>query len=105
MGRGEEANVATLQEVLDLGSSKGVRRVELKVSAMIGRWQHFTLPAHRLNADLIADGQGFDGSSFRGFQQIHESDMLLMPDLDTAVIDPAHEMSTLSMICDVADPL
>jgi glutamine synthetase len=97
--------VATLQEVLDLASSRGVRRVDLKVSDMLGRWQHFTLPAHRLNADLIADGQGFDGSSFRGFQQIHESDMLLMPDLDTAVIDPAYETPTLSMICDVADPL
>ncbi|MGE0228944.1 MAG: type I glutamate--ammonia ligase [Dehalococcoidia bacterium] len=101
----EEANVATLQEVLDLASSRSVRRVDLKVSDLIGRWQHFTLPAHRLNADLIADGQGFDGSSLRGFQQIHESDMLLMPDLETAVIDPAYDTPTLSLICDVADPL
>ncbi|HRC62464.1 MAG: type I glutamate--ammonia ligase [Dehalococcoidia bacterium] len=97
--------MATLQEVLDLASSRSVRRVDLKVADLLGRWQHFTLPAHRLNADLIADGQGFDGSSFRGFQQIHESDMLLMPDLDTAVIDPAYDTPTLSLICDVADPL
>jgi glutamine synthetase len=97
--------VATLQEVLDLANSRSVRQVDLKVSDLIGRWQHFTLPAHRLNADLIADGNGFDGSSLRGFQQIHESDMLLMPDLETAVIDPAYETPTLSMIGDVADPL
>ena len=73
--------------------------------SLFGRWQHFTLPAHRFDADLIADGSGFDGSSLRGFQQIHESDMLLMPDLDTAAIDTVYTSPTLSLICDVADPL
>jgi glutamine synthetase len=97
--------VTTLQEALDMVRAQDVKRVDLKVADLFGRWQHFTVPVHRLNADLVADGNGFDGSSLRGFQQIHESDMLLMPDLDTAVIDPIFQMSTLSFICDVADPL
>jgi glutamine synthetase len=97
--------VTTLQEALELVRAKNVTRVDLKVSDLFGRWQHFTLPAHRFDADLVADGSGFDGSSFRGFQQIHESDMLLMPDLDTAVIDSVYQTPTLSLICDVADPL
>ena len=86
--------MTTLQEALDLVKARGVTKVDLKVADLFGRWQHFTLPAHRLNADLIAEGSGFDGSSFRGFQAIHESDMLLMPDLDTAVIDMANDVAT-----------
>ncbi|RLT34669.1 MAG: type I glutamate--ammonia ligase [Chloroflexi bacterium] len=97
--------MTTLQEALDLARANNVRRLDLKVADLHGRWQHWTLPAHRLDADLIADGSGFDGSSLRGFTQIHESDMLLMPDLDSAVIDPIFQTPTLSMICDVTDPL
>jgi len=97
--------VTTLQEALDMVKANGITKVDLKVSDLFGRWQHFMLPAHRLNADLIAEGSGFDGSSFRGFQQIHESDMLLMPDLDTAAVDSVYQTPTLSLICDVADPL
>ena len=80
--------MTTLQEALELVRAKGVTKIDLKVADLFGRWQHFTLPSHRFDADLIADGSGFDGSSLRGFQQIHESDMLLMPDLDTAALDP-----------------
>ena len=97
--------MTTLQEALELVRAKGVTKIDLKVADLFGRWQHFTLPAHRFDADLIADGSGFDGSSLRGFQQIHESDMLLMPDLDTAAIDTVYTSPTLSLICDVADPL
>ncbi len=97
--------MATLQEVTELAARGNVRRVDLKVADLFGRWQHFTLPAHRLDAELVAEGSGFDGSSLRGFQQIHESDMLLMPDLGTAAMDPVYETPTLSLICDVTDPL
>ena len=55
--------------------AQNVKRVDLKVADLFGRWQHFTVPVHRLNADLISDGNGFDGSSLRGFQQIHESEI------------------------------
>ena len=50
--------------------------------------QHFSIPAHELTEDVFEEGLGFDGSSIRGFQEIQESDMLLIPDADTAVIDP-----------------
>ena len=97
--------MTTLQEAIELAKANNVRRIDLKVADFLGRWQHFTLPGHRLDADLFADGSGFDGSSLRGFQQIHESDMLLMPDIDTAVIDPIFQTPTISFICDVTDPL
>ncbi len=95
------------QEVKALMDSRGVRRVELRVTDLFGRWQQFAIPAEFLTTDLLANGQGFDGSSLRGFQEIHESDMLLMPDIDSAVYDPmsSSEVPTLAVICDVADPI
>ena len=70
-----------------------------------GVWQHFSLPAKELSDDLFGDGIGFDGSSIRGFQQIQESDMLLIADPETAYMDPVLEVPTLSMICNVFDPV
>ena len=94
-------------EVKELMDSRGVRRVELRVTDLFGRWQQFAIPAEFFTTDLLASGQGFDGSSLRGFQEIHESDMLLMPDIDSAVYDPmsSSEVPTLAVICDVADPI
>jgi glutamine synthetase len=68
-------------------------------------WQHFSIPVGELNEDLFDEGIGFDGSSIRGFQQINESDMLLFPDPETAYLDPCLEIPTLSIICDVKDPV
>ncbi len=95
------------QEVKALMDSRGVRRVELRVTDLFGRWHQFAIPAEFFTPDLLASGQGFDGSSLRGFQEIHESDMLLMPDIDSAVYDPmsSSEVPTLAVICDVADPI
>ena len=95
----------TLQEIQELIRTRGIRRVDLKVCDLFGRWQHFMLPAHRLSQDLFENGNGFDGSSLRGFQEIHESDMLLKPEPSTAFIDSMCEVPTLSMICDVFDPI
>src|SRR4030081_2726588 len=67
--------------------------------------QHFSAPAHELSADAFEEGLGFDGSSIRGFQEIQESDMLLMPDPDTAFLDPFTAAPTLGLICDVKDPV
>ena len=94
-----------LDELLKLIDDNGIRRVDLRVTDLLGRWQHFTVPASRFDADLVEHGNGFDGSSLRGFQQIQESDMLLMPDLDSAIIDPIPAQPTVAIICDVADPL
>src|SRR5207247_8480514 len=67
--------------------------------------QHFSLPASELVADVFESGFGFDGSSIRGFQEIQESDMLLLPDADSAYIDPFLQHSTLVLNCFVKDPV
>src|SRR5690349_18431015 len=67
--------------------------------------QHFSVPAHELTEDGFEDGFGFDGSSIRGFQEIQESDMLLVPDPNTAIIDPFRQHRTLNINCYVRDPL
>ena len=97
--------LVTLQELLQLVESNGIRRVDLKVTDLFGRWQHWTIPSNRLTENMFANGNGFDGSSLRGFQQIQESDMLAMPDINSAMIDPVPAAPTLSLICDVSDPL
>ena len=79
--------------------------IDLKFIDLPGIWQHYTLPVSKLTEDLFSEGTGFDGSSVRGFQKIHESDMLLVPDPATAFLDVAHEIPTLSLICDVRDPV
>ncbi len=79
--------------------------VDLKFVDLPGTWQHMTLPLAALDEDDFETGLGFDGSSIRGFQEIHESDMLLMPDATTAFIDPFYTRTTLSLICSIADPI
>ena len=95
----------TLQDVLQLIETRGLRRVDLKVSDLFGRWHSFAIPPDTLDDALLQNGLGVDGSSLRGFQPIHASDMLLIPDLDTAAVDPVPSTPTLSLLCDVVDPL
>lgn len=93
----------TVAEVLEM--AKGVKMVDIRFTDLPGTWQHFTIPVRRLDADFFSEGIPFDGSSIRGFQEIHESDMLLIPDPDTAFIDPVAEIPTLVVTCDVYDPI
>lgn len=93
----------TPADVIAMG--KNIKMVDLRFIDMPGTWQHLTMPAHRLNDELFNEGLPFDGSSIRGFQEIHESDMLLMPDPDTAFIDPVADIPTLVLTCDVYDPI
>lgn len=93
----------TVADVLELG--KGVKMVDLRFVDLLGTWQHFTVPVIRLDASLFEDGIGFDGSSIRAFKEIHESDMLLIPDATTAFIDPIFEVPTLTVMCDIYDPI
>ncbi|MDQ3851090.1 MAG: type I glutamate--ammonia ligase [Actinomycetota bacterium] len=79
--------------------------VDLKFTDLPGTWQHMGMSLGTLDADSFSDGIGFDGSSIRGFQEIYESDMLLMPDASSAIIDPFYERTTVSIICTVADPI
>ncbi|AKG53378.1 glutamine synthetase type I [Dehalogenimonas sp. WBC-2] len=83
---------------------KGIQIVDFKFNDLPGLWQHFSIPVTELGDDIWSEGIGFDGSSIRGFQAINESDMLLMPDPDTAIFDPMLEVPTLSIICDIFDP-
>ena len=93
----------TAADVLKM--KKEVKMVDLRFTDLPGIWQHFTIPARQLEEELFTEGIGFDGSSIRGFQEIHESDMLLIPDPNTAFIDPVLEIPTMDIICDVYDPL
>ncbi len=95
----------TAADVIKMAKDNEIDMVDLKLTDVPGTLQHVTLPTRELTEDLFAEGTGFDGSSIRGFQTIDESDMLLVPDPDTAAIDPILEVPTLSMICDVRDPL
>ena len=96
---------AQAKDVFALIKKSGVQFVDVKFVDLIGGWQHFTLPVGKFDGDAFTDGLGFDGSSIRGFQKIHESDMLLFPDAATAIVDPACTVPTLSIVGDVVDPL
>ena len=95
----------TPSEVVQLARESGVKMIDLRFVDMPGTWQHFSIPARQFEESLFEDGMGFDGSSIRGFQEIHESDMLLMLDADTAFIDPVLEVPTMVIFCDVYDPV
>ncbi|HJY08066.1 MAG TPA: type I glutamate--ammonia ligase [Bryobacteraceae bacterium] len=95
----------TASDVQQLVKDANVEIVDLKFVDLPGVWQHFSIPAEDLDEDLFQDGIGFDGSSIRGYQQIHESDMLLVADPGTAYVDPNLEIPTLSLICNVRDPI
>ncbi|MCO5243689.1 MAG: type I glutamate--ammonia ligase [Anaerolineae bacterium] len=82
-----------------------VKMVDFRFTDLPGVWQHFSVPAKELTAETFEEGVGFDGSSIRGFKEIHESDMLLMLDASTAFIDPVLEVPTLAIVCDVYDPI
>ncbi len=99
------AGVKTAGEVLEFAAERGVQMVDLKFIDLPGTWQHMQMPLTTLDAGDFQSGLGFDGSSIRGFQEIHESDMLLMPDPATAFIDPFYTIPTVSLTCSVADPV
>lgn len=104
----DEKAVASVTKLI---KDNNIEIVDLKFNDLPGLWQHFSIPAAELTEmdDIVrsiwVDGIGFDGSSIRGFQKIQESDMILIPDPATAVVDPVCDVPTLSVICDIYDPL
>ena len=82
-----------------------VEYVDVRFCDLPGVMQHFTIPASSFGEDTFSEGLGFDGSSIRGWQGIAESDMLLMPDPATAILDPFAAEPTLSLVCEIADPI
>ena len=93
------------QDVLAMCREHDVKAVDLRFMDFPGLWQHFTIPVDKLDEEVFDDGLGFDGSSIRGWQAINESDMLLVPQPETAFIDPFTQLSTLCMICNIQDPI
>jgi len=92
-------------DVMALIKEHSVRAVDMRFVDLPGLWQHFTVSTKEFNADAFDEGLGFDGSSIRGFQEIQESDMLLMPDPTSAFLDPFTAVPTLVLICNVKDPV
>lgn len=97
--------LTSMQDAIEYARSQGARMVDLKFLDFLGTWQHLTIPAHRLDQDLFEEGLGFDGSSLRGWQPIHASDMQLRPDFTTARMDPFTEHPTVSFVCNIFDPI
>ncbi len=95
----------TPSEVVALAKEKNIKIVDLKFMDLPGMWQHFSIMVGELSEDLFEEGIGFDGSSIRGFQAINESDMLLFPDPATALVDPVCQVPTLSITCNIKDPI
>ncbi len=95
----------TPKQVIDRAKELGAKMVDFRFTDLPGTWQHFSVPVGELTESVFGDGIGFDGSSIRGFQKIHESDMLLFPDPSRTFLDPILEVPTLVIVCDIADPL
>lgn len=95
----------TPKDVLEMAKENSARVVDLRFIDFPGLWQHFTVPMGELSESSFEDGFGFDGSSIRGWRPIHTSDMLVVPDPDTAKMDPFFKVPTLVLICDIIDPI
>src|SRR5512133_2252248 len=95
--------MSTPKSVIELAKKSGARMVDIKFVDTFGTWQHFSCPIRELTEEVFSEGLGFDGSSIRGWKSIEASDMLAMPDPDTAFIDPFCVEPTLSLTCTIAE--
>ncbi|MGB9438385.1 MAG: type I glutamate--ammonia ligase [Desulfobacterales bacterium] len=95
----------TPKDVLKMAKENGAKIVDLRFMDYPGLWQHFSVPIRELEESSFEDGFGFDGSSIRGWQPIHASDMLVIPDPETAKMDPFYAAPTLTLICNIVDPV
>src|SRR5438874_13238243 len=91
--------------VLEFVKKNGVKILDLRFTDLPGLWHHISYPIEQLTEAAFEDGFGMDGSSIRGWAAIHESDMLLIPDPGSSLLDPFTEVSTLVMVADVIDPV
>ncbi|MEO0202373.1 MAG: type I glutamate--ammonia ligase [candidate division WOR-3 bacterium] len=95
----------TARDIIDFIKKENIEVVDLRFVDILGTWHHISIPSRSLDESSFYDGIGFDGSSIRMWQEIYESDMLLIPDPNTAKIDPFMEPKTLVLLCDVYDPI
>ncbi|MCK5322488.1 MAG: glutamine synthetase beta-grasp domain-containing protein, partial [Desulfobulbaceae bacterium] len=97
--------MTTPKKVVKMLKDNNVRVVDIRFTDFPGVWQHFTVPACEVDESTFEDGFGFDGSSIRGWQPIHASDMLVIPDASTAQMDPFFKEPTMVLIGNIADPM
>src|SRR6202790_5095582 len=97
--------MSTPKSALDMAAKAGAKMVDIKFVDTFGTWQHFSMPIAELSAESFAEGLGFDGSSIRGWKSIEASDMLAMPDPDTAFIDPVCAVRTLILTFTISDTI
>src|SRR5881409_41213 len=96
-------NCATAEDLVKAIKDEKVQMIDLRFTDLPGVWQHFSVPPSAASIDALSEGIGFDGSSIRGFQEIQESDMLVVPDPPTAFLDPFFPASTLVLTCNIRD--
>ena len=96
--------MSSVENVLDLMQEHDVEFVDFRFVDVLGKQHHVTFPAHAVDAETFEDGKMFDGSSIAGWKGINESDMVLMPDPDTAYLDPFSQHTQLVLHCDVLEP-
>jgi len=99
------SNKPEITKVFQMIDDDSVEFIDLKFMDFPGLWQHFTIPVTQMDEAVFSEGLGFDGSSIRGWRSINESDMIVIPDPATAVMDPFTKYPTLSLICDIHDPI
>lgn len=90
----------TINEIMDFCGEKKIKLIDFKVIDLAGRWHHLTIPVERFNETIVKNGIGFDGSSY-GFLTVEKSDMVFIPDITSAFVDPFAELPTLTMIGDI----
>ena len=96
--------MASAKSVIELIQEHEIEYIDLRFTDTLGKEQHISIPAHCVDIDFFKSGKMFDGSSIQGWKSINESDMILMPDADSAVIDPFREVPTLILRCDIVEP-
>lgn len=94
----------SVENVLSLIQENEVKFIDLRFTDTKGKEQHISIPAHQIDADFFEEGKMFDGSSVAGWKGINESDMVMMPDASSAVLDPFTEDATLNIRCDILEP-
>lgn len=97
--------VTSVKDFFDLAKKNGAEMVDLKFVDLLGTWQHCSYPIDTWDEGTFKEGVGFDGSSIRGWQGIHQSDMLAVPDPTTACMDPFFKEPTISVIANIVDPV
>lgn len=104
-GFGKAITARSVEKILKTIREFDIQIIDLRFCDLLGQWQHFSLTRSEFGPAMFEQGVGFDGSSIRGFKRIHESDMILIPDAGAFFVEPFSNIPTLTIICDVKDPV